>query len=393
MDLIGALLIVLPLASAILWLAIGAWPFLRYRYASPFQRTLTAAAFLLAAYAFVDWVFLHLSWFYAPADVGSPAVLVSEVRATLLAAAVSLLFLASKWLYRGHARYDPLLVVPAAASLVVIWGGMTRDAELADWGPRLIRDTVLYAGWAGVQLAYIVGSVVMTLALFLARRDLPPRLRRRIFWSAASLLAILAAWSTTNVYNNLTATAGVPWFSSLLVVPASIIVVAFLPLSSEEIGEVYRAVSSVEEKVQALYVFYRTGEPLAAVASSRTFPIEAEQLQAILEIVGNFVETSMKKFQGYSVTAMHFDRLGIVAVRGQHLVVAAVYEGAAYDAIRSELLRGVRSFEERRWEKLETWEGATGIAEEVADELSILIKKPEAAAGHRTTTPPSGHRT
>ncbi len=374
-DLLTALLIALPLVSAACWLAIGIWPFVRYRYGSPFQRTLTAAALLLGVYAIVDWVFLQVNWIF-PASYHDAAILMSEVRASVFSVAVVLLFLASKWLYLGHARYDAVLVVPALASLAVIWGGMTTDVAVAEWGPQLIRDPALYAGWVGVQMVYILAAVAMTFALFRARRDMPHRLRWRIVWSAASLLAILAAWSTTNVYNNLTQTAGVPWFSSLLIVPAAIVIAAFLPLSPEEIGDVYRAVSGVERHVTALYVFYRGGEPLAAVASGQKFPIEAEQLQGVLEIVGNFVETSMKQFRGYTVTAMRFDRLGIVAVRGEFIIVAAVYEGPAYDALRSELLRGVRDFEARRWERLATWEGASGIAEEVADDLSRLLKRP-----------------
>lgn len=333
-----------------------------------------------------------IDWFFVQTRDPTLAVRVSEVRASVFTGAVVLIFLASKWLHAGHARYDSLLILPGLASLVVVWSGMTQDAELASWGPRLIRDTTLYAVWAGIQLAYIVASVGMTLRLFLARKDMPSRLRWRIFWSAASLLAILIVWTTTNVYTNLTESTGIPWFSSLLVIPAGIVIAAFLPLSPEEIGEVYRAVSAVERRVTALYVFYRSGEPLAAVASSRTFPIEAEQLQGILEIVGNFVETSMKQFRGYSVTAMRFDRLGIVAVRGQYIIVAAVYEGPAYDAIRSELLRGVHDFEARRWEVLATWEGATGIAEEVADDLSALLKKPGAGGKEKPAVRPESEK-
>ncbi len=364
------LLLALPLLSAVLWLAVGIWPFVRYRYGSPLQRSLTAAALLLGVYALIDWYFLRVT-------DKSTAVWLSEVRTTVFTAAVLLLFLAAKWLRYGHAWYDPFLAVPGLVSLVAVWGGMTQDVALVAWGPQLVRNPILYAAWAAIQAAYIGLAILLTLTLFLARKEMPARLRGRIFWSAASLLAILAAWSATNVYNNLTQTAGVPWFSSLLVIPAGIVIAAFLPLAPEEIGEVFRAVSAVESRVTALYVFYRTGEPLAAVASGRTFPIEAEQLQGILEVVGNFVETSLKQFRGYSVTAMRFDRLGILAVRGQFIIVAAVYEGAAYDALRSELLRSVRDFEARRWEGLATWEGATTIAEEVADDLSALLKHPE----------------
>jgi len=360
----------------VLWLVIGTSPFFRYRYGSPFLRILTAAALLLGAYALIDWLFLQIQ----NPSLKDVAVSLSEVRASVFTLAVVLVFLASKWLFSGHARADVLLVAPPLASLIAVWGGMTTTAELATWGGmQLDRNPTLYAAWAGIQLAYIVAAAGMNLAVYRARKDMPPRLRWRIFWSAASLLVILVAWSTTNVYNNLADSGGIPWFSSLLVIPAVMIIAAFLPLSTEEIGEMYRAVSGLEHRVTALYVFYRGGEPLAAVASGRTFPIEAEQLQGVLEIVGNFVETSMKQFRGYSVTAMRFDRLGIVAVRGQFIIVAAVYEGPAYDAIRSELLRGVRDFEARRWDELATWEGATGIAEEVADDLSALLKKPEAS--------------
>ncbi len=378
---------VLPILSGALWVAIGTWPLVRYRYGSPFERTLTGAAWLLGVYAIIDWFFLQTT------DPGV-AVAISEVRASVFTLAIVLLFTSSKWLYSGHAKYDFLLVLPGLASIAVVWVGMTSSTVvLQPWGPQLQRNPFLYGIWAAIQLVYILGSIALTLRLFLAQTHMVPRLRWRIFWSAASLLAILVAWTSTNVYNNLTQTAGVPWFSSLLLVPAVIVIVAFLPLSTEDIGEVFRAVSEVEHRVTALYVFHRSGEPLAAVASSRTFPIEAEQLQGILEIVGNFVETSMKAFRGYAVTAMRFDRLGIVAVRGQYLIVAAVYDGPAYDAIRSEILRSVRAFEERRWEALTKWEGAAEVAEEIADDLSRLLQRPgdarksgtAAAQGRRET--------
>lgn len=368
-------LLVLPLFSAALWLAIGVWPFMRYPYGSPFERTLTLSAWLLGIYALIDWFFLHVDAFIPSlAAQADTAIVLSEVRASVFTGAIVLLFLASKWLYRGHGRFDLLLAIPGIASLAVVWDGMTYDVQLQSWGPQLLRDPALYALWAGLELVYIGAAIAFTLGLFLAQKRMLPRLRRRIVWSAASLLAILAAWTSTNVVNNLTQTAGVPWFSSLLFIPAAIVIAAFLPLSTEDIGEVFRAVSEVEHRVVALYVFYRSGEPLAAVASSRTLPIEAEQLQGVLDIVGNFVETSMRQFRGYSVTAMRFDRLGIVAVRGQYLIVAAVYDGPAYDAIRSEILRSIRDFEARRWEELANWEGATRIAEEIADELSGLLQ-------------------
>ncbi|MEK6987398.1 MAG: hypothetical protein AABX97_04780, partial [Candidatus Thermoplasmatota archaeon] len=196
------------------------------------------------------------------------------------------------------------------------------------------------------------------------------------FWTSGSLLAILAFWLTTNMYNNVTQTAGIPWLSSLLIIPASVILVALAPLTAEELGELFRAVSAVDQRVIAAYLFYKSGEPLVALSSSRSFPIEAEQLEGVLAVVGNFVETSVSAAKGYGVTAMRYDRLGILAVRGQYVIAAAVYDGAAYDALRSELVRIVRNLEQKRRHQLQTWEDATKSAEAVAEDFSNLLYRP-----------------
>jgi hypothetical protein len=126
--------------------------------------------------------------------------------------------------------------------------------------------------------------------------------------------------------------------------------------------------------VVAAYVFYRTGEPLAALASSRTLPIDAEQLEALLSVVGNFVETSTSSLKSYASTAMVYDNLGIIAVRGRQIIAAVVYEGPVYGALRKELRKTVQEFEERRASELASFDSASRVAEEAADELSKLLR-------------------
>ncbi|HKZ99542.1 MAG TPA: hypothetical protein VJ326_08145, partial [Thermoplasmata archaeon] len=113
-----------------------------------------------------------------------------------------------------------------------------------------------------------------------------------------------------------------------------------------------------------------------ALASGRTFPIEAERLEGILSAVGGFVETSVESERGFGATGMRFDEQGVIAVRGRHLIAAAIYDGTAYDAIRSELIRIVQALEERHWAELGTWEEASRIAEAAAAEMSHLLEKP-----------------
>src|SRR3989441_574545 len=100
-------------------------------------------------------------------------------------------------------------------------------------------------------------------------------------------------------------------------------------------------------------------------------------LGILLAVVGNFVETSVPLSAGYAVTAMRYEGLGIVAVRGEFVIVAAVYDGPAHDALRGELTRALKTFEERSRRQLGTWEDATSITEEAANELSNFLEHPE----------------
>lgn len=362
----------LPLVSAILWAGVGAWLLLRFRVFSPFERSLVAFSLLIAMWAGLDWYFLGLT----DPSLEGLAIFVSNIRISVITAATCALLLAAKWIYLGHSWWDPIVLLPVAGSFVIIWTGLTSGVDPASWGPRLVRDRFRYSLWALQQVVYVGAAIAFTVGVWYARRKLDARLRRRVAWTTGSLLILLAIWLSTNIYNNVTQTAGVPWFSSALIVPAGIIMVALVPLSQEEIGEILRGLAAVEERARAVYLFYRSGEPLVALSSDRTYPIEAEQLEGVLSLVGNFVETSMAGGRRYDITAMRYETFGILAVRGQFVIAAAVYDGRAYDALRSELMRIVRNLEERHWRDLQSWEQATRVSETVADELSDLIYHP-----------------
>ena len=374
------LLRILPLASAVLWIGIGIWPFLRQRYYSAFERSLSAFAILLGAWAGLDWVFLGLTdpaWSVPLFGLNFTVLALTNLRISLVTVATIALLHAAKWLAYGHSRYDGLLFVPVLGSFALIWGGMTSGAVSVSWGLRLVRDPTMYLLWAVQQSVYVGLAATFTAILSRRRSDLPVAMRRRIIWSIGSLFLLLGIWMATNMYNNITQTAGVPWFSSSLLVPGVIILVTLVPMKPQELGVAFRALSGIQEKVVAIYLFYRSGEPLVALASGRSLPIEAEQLEGLLYVVGHFVETSTSSFKGYATTAMVYDNLGIVAVRGRQIIAAAVYEAPAYDALLSELRRTVQGFETRRAAELRSLDSAARVAEEAADELSALLYRPE----------------
>jgi len=372
------------LVSAVLWFSVAMGAFGRYGLTSPFVRALALFCSLVGAWSLLDWYFLSLM----DANDQLAAIVVSNLRASILALSSLVVLLASKWITRGHSRYDWLLALPVAGSLAIVWSGMTVSTQLTSWGPQLLRDPIRYVVYVIQALVYFVAAITFALSVAVGRPDVPPRLSRPALLSIGGLVVFVVLWLSTNVYTNLTQASGQPLFSAVLFIPALMDVLAFARRTPEEMGELFRAVSKVERRALGLYVFYRTGEPLVAVGASRSLPIEAEQLEGVLSIVGDFVETSMRRFRRYAVTSMQFDRLGILAVRGEFVIVAAVFEGPAYDALRSELRRSMEAFEQSHRSELATWEGASRIADALADDLSALLTHPESKP--RRAGSPSG---
>jgi hypothetical protein len=360
---------IIALVSAIGWWAVGIVSVVRSRVASPFERALATASFLIGALAFVAP--------YAPVSVAGTLAdgTLANLRLTFIALATLLLLLATKWISRGHSRYDALLVVPVIASLALIWDGFVPNGFDSGWPS--------YVFWALQQIPYLAATIVLWGRLYRRRGDLATPVHQRFFWTVGILIMILAIGLGTNIAGRFVPPAVDPWLASVLLIPAAIALIAIVPLTREDWGEMLRVVSAIQERVTAVYMFYRTGEPLVALASNRNLPIEAEQLEAVLSVVGNFVETSVPSSRGYAVTAMRYEGLGLVAVRGEFVIIAAVYDGPAYDALRSELTRMLKVFEERSWKELRTWEDATKVAETAANELSNLLHRPE------RTAPPS----
>ena len=128
-----------------------------------------------------------------------------------------------------------------------------------------------------------------------------------------------------------------------------------------------------DRQMRAVYLFHRTGEPIAMVAPDHAPPFAPEQLEPIIWTVRDFVETGMPKSQGYDVTSIRFDEEALVAVRGAHVSVCAVFRSANTAAIRRDLVRFIRDFEDRNEGRLLTWEEACRFAGEAADAMSPLI--------------------
>src|SRR2546428_13565568 len=93
----------------------------------------------------------------------------------------------------------------------------------------------------------------------------------------------------------------------IVLVPAMVVMLA-LP-----IGLRWRA---PDRLVRAVYLFHRSGEPVAMVASDRLPPFAAEDLGPIVGSVRDFAEAGFPGRQGSDVTARGIDEESVVWCRG-----------------------------------------------------------------------------
>src|SRR6266571_6603671 len=125
---------------------------------------------------------------------------------------------------------------------------------------------------------------------------------------------------------------------TLLAAPAAALMLA-LPFG------MHLRTTSEDRQMRAVYLFHRTGEPIAMVAPDHVPRSAPEQLEPLIWTVRDFVETRMPKSRGYDVKSLRFDEEALVAVREAHVSVRAVLRSANTSVIRRDLVRFIRDFE------------------------------------------------
>jgi len=127
-----------------------------------------------------------------------------------------------------------------------------------------------------------------------------------------------------------------------------------------------------DHAVHAVYLFHRSGDPLATVASDFAPPIAAGELGPVLGAVRTFVETPTAARE-FHLTSQRFGDESLVAVHGQFVSACAVYRGSGDGALGRDLVRFVREFETANEAHLGSWEDATSVTLVASNAISGLI--------------------
>src|SRR5437867_3940242 len=134
-----------------------------------------------------------------------------------------------------------------------------------------------------------------------------------------------------------------------------------------------------DHAVRAVYLFHRSGDPLATVASDFVPPIAADELGPVLGAVRTFVDTPTAALE-FHPTSQRFGDEGLVAVHGRFVSACAVYRGAGDGALGRDLVRFVRAFESANEAHLGSWEDATSVAIVASNAIGGLIESRDAFA-------------
>jgi len=152
--------------------------------------------------------------------------------------------------------------------------------------------------------------------------------------------------------------------------PAAIVMLA-LP-----IGQRWRG---TDETVRAVYLFHRSGDPLATVASDLVPPMVADRPGPVLEAVRTLVGTPSAGRE-FRPTGQRFEDEALAAAQGRFMSACAVYHGSSDGPLGRNRVRFVREFEASNEAALGSWSDATSIAD-VASRAMFELVASQTASG------------
>jgi len=365
-DLLFEILLQIPLISGLVWLANGAWPWFRGLRTSP-ERAFVAGSLLLGMWALLDWVFLNMT------DM-TLALLVSQVRLSVFCFSWLAFLYFGRWLSRTRSWIDYALIPPVIASVVICWTVLNvRAPEMTPLGyPRVFRDVTWYSVFL-LQTATYIALAFTYIGWDLSKASFSSQAtRHKLEAIFAALVITMAAWLSTNAYNNLTRSPNFPALSSILLAPGFLVLLFLSPGSTKSLLAALRRASVTPARPFAAIWFHNSGQPLAQVV----LPGEAASDAATLSDLSREVDHVLVEGPGSNPGTLHqleHESHSFVFEKGHHVTLVILVRGRASESLRSEMRTALRGFEADHKDKLGTWEAASTVAEQALDALDEVI--------------------
>jgi len=366
-----------PIATAAVWLAVIGLQVSRYPSQTSTEKFLLCTCACFVVYAAGDALV-----FWAPSASDAWLAEVLGVSALTLSTAFFVLFAAS---LHGRPVHDLFLVFAPSAAMISagpillaappLAGGLGGLAFLPRYNP------VGFAFWTAYVSAYGLTGVVplyRTYREIRAQAQVSARRAFAFFVAAATGVALWIAWTAAVAILQLDAP---PLFSTVLVIPGAIALIASLPPAHGTLVSGLRRAKARQYGIQAAFLVHNTGLLIDSRDVWGEVGVDADLFGATLDTIQSFMRTSFPFLGDPGLRSVAFGKRTLLVERGRHTYLIVVIAGHEDEVLRWTLRDLLREFESRNSEMLRDWSGRLEDLDNAGELLSALVT-PEEASPH-----------
>ncbi|MFQ5986284.1 MAG: hypothetical protein ACE5KQ_02885 [Thermoplasmata archaeon] len=339
----------LPLASAAVWIAIGAFQVRGKSYRVWTGAAFTATAFLMGFYALQDWLTLAL-----PLPAAGPGSFPPSHFYLVLASLTFFYF--AKWLVHGRRWMDAFVALPAVfmalpyiAPLLPEVGDLWASASLV---PSLAEGALTH------YLVYTMAMIVAGLLILRQGASLALDAMGRESWAILAIMvaaALMLAFALlTNPY--LPVLQANPLFSATLVVPGVLLLLVLQGDRNQGVIELFNLRATFQGETLGVYLIYETGDLLGAALGGDD-RIDDDVFAGTLDAFQSFFTHALPLLKGRSLKTATFGDISVVIERGDHCYLTVVTTSRRLGLIRELARQRLRDFEADNARLLEDWSG------------------------------------
>ncbi|MFQ5909059.1 MAG: hypothetical protein ACE5JE_09610 [Thermoplasmata archaeon] len=337
----------LPLASAAVWIAIGAFHVRGKSYRVSTGAAFIATALLLGLYAFQDWLTLALQLPLA----GTGSLPPSHFYLVLASLAF---FYFAKWLVHGRRWMDAFVAVPALfMALPYIVPLLPGVGEL--WGNASVVSALAVQALT-YYLVYTMVMIVVGLVILRQGASLALDAMGRESWAILAIMTAAALMLAFALLTYLPAFEVRPYFSASLVAPGALLLLVLRGDQNRGVIQLFNLRATFQGETLGVYLIYETGDLLGAALGGDD-RIDDDVFAGTLDAFQSFFTHALPLLEGRSLKTATFGDIAVVIERGDHCYLTVVTTSRRLGIIRELARQRLREFEANNATLLEDWSG------------------------------------
>ncbi len=363
---------ILPMFSALTWLAVAGLQLLRLRFRTWTERFFLAGLLLFFLYALNDWLFLNVS---LGDDPRAGAIFIARLGMSYLTLVVLTFLFFIKAFHSQIKPHDLVFVVPTVGMLGLCWSGLVRGVEWGAWGWSAIFDPLLFGAWFAYALGYsviILRYVYHISSTLMKENPQVGKKTRRLFILFTAMMVMGALSNSLFIILKLTVP---PLFSSLLLFPAAALLFVLSPLTKDRIAVFIKRWKARAYEVRQAFLVYQNGTLIASVSKAEGTAVDQDIFTATLDAIQTFMRTSFPVLRGKWLKTIEHGDVKILLERGQTVYLAVIISGEENDELRRMMRDALNALEIQNSATLMDWSGIPDEVKGAKAALGTLFKR------------------